>query len=127
MSAKTIRRIAVLVCASGIAGMIVSSILNHNGTAITFGLITATAVLCSMVATAVAADTARTTAGPRLLSPGAVDEDEAMAVETIVQELVAAGAQEGTVRDLVRHSVRLGRGSTQAEPDNLGRPSQPFN
>jgi uncharacterized membrane protein YebE (DUF533 family) len=127
MSATTIRRIAVLVCAGGIAGMIVSSILNHNGTAITFGLITATAVLCSMVATAVAADTARTAAGRRASSAGPVDEEQAMAVETLVQQLVAAGAQEGTVRDLVRQSVRLGRGSPTAEADNLGQPTQPFN
>jgi hypothetical protein len=49
----------VVVCAGGIAGMIVSSVLNHNGAAITFGLITAAAVLCSMVATAVAADVTR--------------------------------------------------------------------
>src|ERR1700687_2916386 len=82
MSAKTIRRIAVLVCAGGIAGMIGSWILNHNGTAITFGLITATAVLCSMVATAVAADAARTAAGPRPSSAGRGGGGQAMAVES---------------------------------------------
>jgi len=59
VSSRLVRRTAVVVCAGGIAGMIVSSILNHNGAAITFGLITAAAVLCSMVATAVAADVTR--------------------------------------------------------------------
>jgi hypothetical protein len=123
MSAKTVRRIAVLVCAGGIAGMIVSSILNHNGSAITFGLITATAVLCSMVATAVAADATRSAAGTQTPMAGTVDEKQAMAVESLVQSLVAAGAPEATVRDLVRHSVRLGRGSAPSETDNLGQPA----
>ncbi len=59
VSSRLVRRTAVVVCAGGIAGMIVSSILNHNGAAITFGLVTATAVLCSMVATAVTADVTR--------------------------------------------------------------------
>jgi hypothetical protein len=59
VSSRLVRRTAVVVCAGGIAGMIVSSVLNHNGAAITFGLLTAAAVLCSMVATAVAADITR--------------------------------------------------------------------
>jgi hypothetical protein len=69
VSSGLVRRTAVGVCAGGIAGMIVSSILNHNGAAITFGLITAAAVLCSMVATAVAADVTRQLSGAAAL-PG---------------------------------------------------------
>jgi hypothetical protein len=69
VSSGLVRRTAVAVCAGGIAGMIVSSILNHNGAAITFGLITAAAVLCSMVATAVAADVTRQLSGSGAL-PG---------------------------------------------------------
>jgi hypothetical protein len=65
--------LTLVVCAAGIAGMIVTSILNHNGAAVTFGLITAVAVLCSMVAKAMAADTER-----RLGAPSA-GETEVMA------------------------------------------------
>jgi hypothetical protein len=147
----------VAVCAGGIAGMIVSSVLNHNGAAITFGLITAAAVLCSMVATAVAADVTRQLLVPAV--PGAVgggaplasaplasavphdaaspvgpatgagmgdaemtpsraaprarpaesDEEQAALVESLVDDLVQAGADEVVLRELVRQSVRLGR------------------
>src|SRR5579864_3904249 len=123
VSSRLVRRTAVVVCAGGIAGMIVSSVLDHNGAAITFGLVTAAAVLCSMVATAVAADAARQAGGGAVARasgepPGApagvpaatpVDEDQARLVETLVEGLVAAGAEEVSVRELVRQSVRLGR------------------
>jgi hypothetical protein len=137
VSSRLIRRIAVGVCACGIAGMIVSSVLNHNGAAITFGLVTAAAVLCSMVATAVAADVTRqlTASGGGLLAPVAAglqgggvaeetqsggpeavgagrdpaDEEQAALVESLVVGLVQRGADETEVRELVRQSVRLGR------------------
>ena len=53
MTAAFVRRLTIGVCAAGIAGMIVTSILDHNGAAVTFGLVTAVSVLCSMVATTV--------------------------------------------------------------------------
>ena len=53
VSAGAIRRVVAVVCVAGIAGMIVSSIAENNGAAITFGVITAVAILCSMTATAV--------------------------------------------------------------------------
>jgi hypothetical protein len=97
----------LVVCGLGIAGMIVTSILGHNGAAVAFGLVTAAAVLCSMVATAVANGTPAPAAagGAR-----AVDERQAALVEDLVQELVAAGADEAEIRRLVRQAVRLGRG-----------------
>jgi hypothetical protein len=109
MSERLVRAVAVGVSAGGIVGMIVSSVLNHSGVAITFGLLTAAAVLCSMVATAVAADTARRLGS---VAPAAapVDEDAAARLEQLVQVLVTAGADESSVRDLVRQSVGLGRG-----------------
>ena len=65
ISAGAVRGITIGVCLVGIAGMIVTSALNHNGAAITFGIVTAVAILCSMVATSVAADGQRATAsGP---------------------------------------------------------------
>jgi hypothetical protein len=129
VSIRAVRRTAVAVCAGGIAGMIVSSVLNHNGAAITFGLITAAAVLCSMVATAVAADVTRQLTappaggGPSMTAPDETapptssasspiasdDERQAALVETLVDDLVLAGTDEADVRELVRQSVRLGR------------------
>ena len=53
MNPSAIRRIVAVVCVAGIAGMIASSIADNNGAAITFGVVTAVAILCSMTATAV--------------------------------------------------------------------------
>ena len=101
---RAIRILVIVVCVSGIAGMIVTSATNHNGAAITFGLITAVAILCQMVATTVANED-RGSTEPRL------DEAEASRLEARIDELVAAGADEAAVRDLARHAVRLGRTS----------------
>ena len=92
---RAIRLVVIAVCAGGIAGMIVTSITNHNGAAITFGLITAVAILCQMVATTVVNEI-----GGR--------EPDGAALEARIEGLVAAGADEAAVRDLVRHAVRLG-------------------
>ena len=90
------------VCLVGIAGMIVTSITDHSGAAVTFGLITAAAVLCSMVATAVASGGAP--ADPARLGEG---------IEQRIARLVAAGADEDEVRSLVGEAVRFGRSSTR--------------
>lgn len=96
-----IRRAVLATCALGIAGMIVSSIRDATGAALTFGLVTAAAVLCSLVATAVT-NTA----------PATDDADElGRRVEEHVEELVDAGIDEGFVRALVADAVRLGRAS----------------
>ena len=94
---RVIRRIVLAIVVVGIAGMIVSSIANENKVALGFGLITALAVLCSMVATAV--------------TSGGADDTHAQAtrVETLSGDLIASGADERTVRALVREAVRLGR------------------
>jgi hypothetical protein len=113
LSVRVVRTLTLVVCGAGIAGMIVTSILDHNGAAVTFGLITAVAVLCSMVAKAVAADTEH-----RLGRPPLAGEDDgsgvsvdvlADLVERQVQDLVAGGADEATARQLVGEAVRLGR------------------
>ncbi len=85
-------------CAAGIAGMVVGSIADDNTVTLTFGLVTAAAVACLIVATAV------TDGGP-------ADADEAVGrrIEEQVKALVAAGADEAAVRDLVREAVVLGR------------------
>jgi len=102
--------IAIGVCAVGIAGMIVTSALDHNGAAITFGLVTAVAILCSMVATSVAAAESRS----RSAEYEGCEEALASAVEEQVQTLLRGGTDEQVVRQLVGEAVRLGR--------TLGRP-----
>lgn len=92
----------IALCGLGVAGMIVASIADDTGVALTFGLITAAAVACLMVATAVAGP------GGRALPP---DEARAERVERLVGQIVAGGAEEPLVRALVREAVRLGRGS----------------
>ena len=96
MRTRAIRIAVIVVCVAGVAGMIVTSITDHNGAAITFGLITAVAILCQMVATTVANE-ARPT------------EADGAELEAEVARLVSRGADEAAVRDLVRHAVRLGR------------------
>jgi hypothetical protein len=109
MTARAVRSVVLGVCGLGIVGMIVTSILGHNGAAVAFGLVTAAAVLCSMVATAVANGTpAAASSGAG--GAGAVDERQAALVEDLIQELVAGGADEDEVRRLVHQAVRLGRG-----------------
>ena len=100
---RFIRRVVLAIVVVGIAGMIVSSINNENKVALGFGLVTALAVLCSMVATAVT-------------SGGADDADaQAARVETLSGDLVSSGADERAVRALVRESVRLGRITSGAQ------------
>lgn len=116
MTAGAVRAVVLVICAGGIAGMIISSIADSDGAAITFGLATAVAVLCLMVATAVArSTTARSTAG-RGTTAGADDGDgpaqaEALGqeVERLIDDLVRAGADEEQARALARAAVRLGR------------------
>ena len=96
-------RSAALVRAScssvGIAGMIVGSIADNNGMAITFGLVTAVAAVGLILVTAVAGPGGFARTGPtsrprRRRAAGALVEEQ-------VDELVAAGADERAVRELV--------------------------
>ncbi len=102
MSPRTIRRLVIVVFVGGIAGMIIGSIADNNGVAVTFGLVTAVAAVGLILVTAVADPTA-------LGSSGAVDEVAAASVEEQVEHLVAEGADEHQVRELVRRAVDLGR------------------
>src|SRR5436190_6924274 len=98
MSPATVRRGLVGVCIAGIAGMIVTSIADSAGGALTFGLLTAAAALGMILVTAV-------TNGGR-----AGGEELGLALEDRVAALVEAGADERAVRRLVRDAGRLGRG-----------------
>ncbi len=103
VTARAVRRVVIAVCVVGIAGMIVGSVADDNDVALAFGLLTAAAVACLMVASAVAG------------APGGDDEIQGQRVEGLIAELVAAGADESRVRALVAEAVRLGRGRAGAE------------
>lgn len=104
MSPRTIRRVVLVVCVLGIAGMIVSSIAERTGAAITAGLVTAIAVVGLLLVTSVAP--------PGAFGPPVVDEELAADVEHRVADLVAAGADEAEVRSLVRAVRRASRGES---------------
>lgn len=106
MSPRILRRIVVAVFVVGIGGMIGGSIADNNGTAVTFGLVTAVAALGLILVTSAAGPGAfaRDGAEPPL------DETLALDVEARIEALVAAGADEDEVRRLVRQAVELGRG-----------------
>jgi uncharacterized membrane protein (DUF2068 family) len=90
MTPKAVRAVVLVVCAAGIVGMIV-----------TFGLITAAAVLGLILVSAVA---------PPGAAAGPEDEEAAAAeLEDLVQALVREGADERAVRDLVRAALGLSR------------------
>lgn len=108
MSPKAVRIAVALVCIGGIAGMIVGSIADNNGVAITFGLIMATATLCLILVTAVSGPDGYTSG--RTHAP-ITDEVAAERIERQVQALVDAGANEAEVRELVGDAIRLGRGA----------------
>jgi hypothetical protein len=93
----------VVVCVLAIAGMIVSSIADSTGAAITFGLIAAVAVVSLILVTA--------TAGPRAFDAPVLDEQAAADVERRVTALVAGGADEPELRALVRAARRMERRS----------------
>ncbi len=104
MQPRIVRRLVLVVFVGGIAGMIVGSIADNNGIAITFGLFTAVAAVCLMLVTSV-------TATPSVR----FDESRAEEMEERIQALVSSGADEGAVRDLVRDAVLLGRSARAAD------------
>ena len=105
MDPKILRRLVLVVFVGGIAGMIVGSIADNNGLAITFGLLTAVAAICLMLVTSVAARDQAVV----------FDERRAEEMESRIQTLVDEGADEDSLRALVRDAVVLGR-SARAVP-----------
>ena len=99
MTLKSLRTICAAVFVCGIAGLIISSILNNNGAVLTVGLVTVVAAISLLAASAVV----------RREPIDAFEEADAERLESSVQQLVAAGAPEADVRNLVREAIRLGR------------------
>ena len=89
---------AVFVC--GIAGLIISSIAgNNNGVVLTIGGCIAAAALVLLTYSAI-------------MPKGRIEafsDADAERFEARINELVALGADEGTVRALVRDALRVGR------------------
>src|SRR5687768_11535739 len=104
MSLSALRAAVLAVCVCGIAGMIASSIADVTGAAITFGIITAVAVLSLIAATTVVQYERREP--PDDPYPEVLGEE----VEARIAALVASGADEAAVRGLAGAAVRLGRG-----------------
>lgn len=104
---RAIRRIVIVVFVLGIGGMIAGSILDNNGFAITFGLITAIAALALVLVTQVSPP--GSLAKPGKPAPVVVDEQLAADLESRIESLVAAGADETDVRKLVGRAIELGR------------------
>ena len=105
MSPRIIRRIVLAIFVAAIGGMVGGSIADNNGIAVTFGLISAVAALGLILVTSVTSGPDR----PSFDAPAVFDEDAAAAMEARIESLVATGADEATIRDLIRDAVRLGR------------------
>ena len=101
MDPRWVRRAVLATCVLGIGGMIAASIAERTGAAITAGIVTAVAVVCLVLVTAVSP--------PEAFGRPVVDEAAAADVERRIADLVAAGADEAEVRSLVRAARRLAR------------------
>lgn len=99
MARRWIPRVCIAVFVAGIAGIIVTTINGNNeGVVLSIGL--------GIVLAAVAMLTTNAVGGGRRIE--VFDEAAAEKVERIITTLVADGADESTVRALVRETRRLG-------------------
>jgi hypothetical protein len=99
MSVRVARLALTAVTLAAIPGMVVSLAGDHQRAALAFGLVAGVAALGLILVTAVAAEPA-----------GEKDaEEQAAGVEARVVALVARGADEQEVRQLVAEAVKLGR------------------
>lgn len=106
LSPRIVRRVVLVVFVLGIVGMIIGSIADSNGAAITLGLVTAIAALALVLVTSVSPPDALAGGG----TGRQVDERLAADLESRIEALVADGADEEAVRRLVGRAVELGRG-----------------
>ena len=99
MARRWIPRVCIAAFVAGIAGIIVATINGNNaGVILSIGLV--------IVLAAVAMLTTNSVAASRRIE--VFDEAAAEKVERIITKLVADGADEATVRNLVRETRRLG-------------------
>ena len=109
MSATSQRWVALAIFVGSIAGMIVSSIGDNNGAAVTFGLVAAGAAVALISVTAATTGRLAPDDGYRTAPGGPGDEAEAAELEARIASLIEAGAAEDAVRSLVGHAIRFGR------------------
>ena len=89
-------------CDTGIVGMIITSIADEVGAAITFGFIGATGAFALLLVGVLV---------PAVESAASWDEERAAAVEDAVQRRGAAGADEEDLRATIAAAIHLGRRS----------------
>ena len=106
ISPRLVRRGVVAVFIAGIIGMIVSSILDSTGGAITFGLLTAVAAIALVLVTSVSPPGALGRDGTAVVT----DERVAADLDTRVAALVESGTDEEQLRRLVTRAIEFGRG-----------------
>ncbi len=102
LAPSTVRATALVLCVTGIAGMIVTSIADRIDAALTFGFVGAVGALTLLLVGVLV---------PAVEAATSMDEQQAAEVEAGVQRLVDAGANEGDLRATVRNAVELGRRS----------------
>ncbi len=107
ISPRLVRRVVLAVFVLGIAGMIVGSIADNNGTAITFGLITAVAAIGLVLVTSVSPPGSLAKSG--VAPPNELDDRLAADLEARIGSLVTQGADEDELRKLVGRAVEMGR------------------
>ena len=100
LSLRAIRVACAVVFVCGIAGIIVSSVNGNNeGWVISIGLTTTLAAIALIIASTVAVR-------QRI---HVFDDVAAEQLETRMAQLIAAGADETALRDVVRQAIELGR------------------
>jgi hypothetical protein len=104
MSPRWLRRIVLLIFLSALVGMIVGSITDNNGVAITFGLMSAVGALGLILMTTVV-PASRFDTGRR--GTAAPDDEAAAEIERRIRSLVDAGADEHDVRVLVKRAIEV--------------------
>ncbi len=102
LTPSTVRGVALVLCATGIIGMIVTSIADRIDAALTFGFIGAVGALSLLLVGILV---------PAVEAATSLDEERAVEVEAGIQRLVDAGADEDDLRATVRTAVDLGRRS----------------
>ena len=102
LSPGTIRGAALLLCATSVVGMIVTSIADRIDAAIAFGFVGAVGALTLLLVGVLV---------PAVEAASAWDKEQAAALEDGVQRLVDAGADADDLRSAVRAAIQLGRRS----------------
>lgn len=105
--ATLVRRTVIACCTLGLAGMIGAAVTKHVGAVIALGVVTLAATLCLMVATVVADGDEYRRSSP--MDGARFNEEQGRRVEDLALEVINQGAEETSVRRLVREAVTLGR------------------